>query len=98
LTFPGYGLAFFLSAICDFLPKHKLLNREGITSGVYRHANRFAKQSGNSGQYKFKSLKRAQRKPMLLFTFEGELFKFSVNGPAFDPLFQLPPRMKAAPF
>lgn len=29
---------------------------------------------------------------MLLFVFVRELFKFVLNTPAFDPLFQLPPR------
>ena len=38
---------------------------------------------------------RAHRKPMLLFEFVGELFRFSVNTPALAPLFQLPPRLKA---
>ena len=32
---------------------------------------------------------------MLLFVFAGALFKFSVKAPEFEPLFQLPPRMKA---
>lgn len=34
----------------------------------------------------------AERKPMLLFEFERGLFKFNANTPAFDVLFQLPPR------
>lgn len=33
------------------------------------------------------------RKPMLLFTFDGALFKFSAKTPALTPLFQLPPRI-----
>jgi hypothetical protein len=37
---------------------------------------------------------RAQRRPMLLFVFEGLLFKFIVNTPALELLFQLPPRRK----
>lgn len=37
---------------------------------------------------------RETRKPMLVFEFDGVLFKFSVSTPAFEPLFQLPPRMK----
>lgn len=37
---------------------------------------------------------RAQRKPMLLFVFDGLLFKFIVNTPALELLFQLPPRRK----
>ena len=41
-------------------------------------------------------LKRAQRKPMLLFALPGVLFKLSVSTPALPPLFQLPPRMKPA--
>jgi hypothetical protein len=32
---------------------------------------------------------------MLLFAFAGTLFQFSVNTPAFDPLFQFPPRSAA---
>lgn len=35
---------------------------------------------------------RAQRRPMLLFVFDGLLFKFIVNTPALELLFQLPPR------
>jgi hypothetical protein len=31
---------------------------------------------------------------MLLFVFDGALFKLSVKTPAFDVLFQFPPRMK----
>jgi hypothetical protein len=41
-----------------------------------------------------KNFRKTQRKPMLLFVFPGVLFKFSVKSPAFDPLFQLPPRRK----
>jgi len=36
-----------------------------------------------------------RRKPMLLFEFDGALFKFNANTPAFDPLFQFPPRRAA---
>ena len=36
---------------------------------------------------------RAARKPILLFTFERSLFTLSMNTPAFEPLFQLPPRI-----
>jgi len=32
---------------------------------------------------------------MLLFKFEGALFKFKAKEPAFAPLFQLPPERKA---
>ena len=34
---------------------------------------------------------------MLVLTLDGALFKLSVKTPAFAPLFQLPPRMKATP-
>src|SRR3990167_4274427 len=37
----------------------------------------------------------ATRKPILLFEFDGALFKFKANTPAFEPLFQLPPRNAA---
>lgn len=37
---------------------------------------------------------RAQRRPMLLFVFDGLLFKFIVNTPALELLLQLPPRRK----
>lgn len=37
---------------------------------------------------------RAQRNPTLLFVLPVSQFRFSVNGPAFEPLFQLPPRIK----
>ena len=30
---------------------------------------------------------------MFVFVLDGELFKLSVNTPAFEPLFQLPPRI-----
>jgi len=30
---------------------------------------------------------------MLVFKFDGGLFKFNANTPAFTPLFQLPPRI-----
>jgi len=43
------------------------------------------------GSGKFLALPR--RKPMLLFEFDGGLFKLSANTPAFTPLFQLPPRI-----
>jgi hypothetical protein len=33
---------------------------------------------------------------MFVFEFEGALFKFRAKTPASAPLFQLPPRMKAA--
>ena len=35
---------------------------------------------------------RAERNPMFVFVFERGLFKFELNTPAFDVLFQLPPR------
>jgi len=43
-------------------------------------------------------LKRAQRKPTLLFVLPVFQFRFSANGPSFAPLFQLPPRMKTPLF
>ena len=48
---------------------------------------RFARAK-NFGEY------RAQRKPTLLFVLPVFQFKFSVKAPAFEPLFQLSPRMK----
>lgn len=36
-----------------------------------------------------------QRNPMFVFVFDGALFRFNVNTPVFEPLFQFPPRMKA---
>lgn len=36
---------------------------------------------------------RAERKPMLLFELDRELFKFTLNTPALEPLFQLPPQI-----
>jgi hypothetical protein len=35
---------------------------------------------------------RAERNPMFVFVFVRGLFKFELNTPAFDVLFQLPPR------
>jgi len=40
--------------------------------------------------------RRQQREPMLLFQFAGPLFRFNAKTPAFEPLFQLPPRSAEA--
>ena len=37
----------------------------------------------------------AQRNPMFVFKFEGELFRLSAKTPALDVLFQFPPRRNA---
>lgn len=37
------------------------------------------------------------RNPMFVFVLEASLFKLRANGPAIDPLFQLPPRSAAPP-
>ena len=36
---------------------------------------------------------RAERKPTLWFEFDRGLFKFTLNTPALEPLFQLPPQI-----
>jgi len=38
------------------------------------------------------ALRRAGRKPMFQFEFDRTLFRFNAKTPAFEPLFQLPPR------
>lgn len=40
----------------------------------------------------WQSESRAGRNPMFVLTFERSLFAFSANAPAFDVLFQFPPR------
>ena len=82
------------------------LSRSGVRAGIFPQkiqeerscASSFSAQthsapaefcSGHSQKY------RAQRKPMLLLEFAGELFKFRAKTPALEVLFQLPPRWKA---
>jgi hypothetical protein len=82
------------------------LSRSGVRAGIFPQkiqeerscASSFSAQthsapaefcSGHSQKY------RAQRKPMLLLEFAGELFRFRAKTPALEVLFQLPPRWKA---
>lgn len=36
---------------------------------------------------------KSKRAPVFVFVFDEVLFKFAVNRPHFEPLFQLPPRL-----
>jgi hypothetical protein len=59
--------------------------REGLTSLVVaRRAGRLI--------HLFAMSQRAQRPPMLVFTFDGALFAFNAHRPSFELLFQSPPR------